>query len=185
MYGVKNGRRAIIFYASNLRIFELFPEETQQKMALWIMEFGFTEKMTDCPDDMILVLKPILMGIQTQLNRFKNIEMLNRMSFIIQKECVTVTDERDLKIIENAQAMIRRGIITCKKRDVDPSEVRQLLFGILSNDLMRRQVRVTEEFLNKLLAKEEQPKLLRDMKTQEQKMREREEFIKRLGPRAR
>lgn len=159
MYGTKKGRKAIIFYASNLRIFELFPEEMQEKMALWVMEYGFEGKMTDCPKDIALALKPILMGIQTQINRHKNIEILSWAIDQIQRKSVNITDKNDAKVMEQAQAMLRKGITRCKKRDVLPEAARTLIFEVLSGSTVKKHLQLPEEIMMALLSEEQRARL--------------------------
>ena len=159
MYKTRSGRRAIIFYASNLRIFEQFPEETQEKMALWVMEYGFTGKMTDCPDDMMLILKPILRGIQTQSNRYKNIEVLSWAIDQIQRESMDISDPTAVKMMENAQKMLKKWIIQCKKQDVCNRNVRTQIYELFYETQVQKYVKITPDRINMLFTKEEQEDL--------------------------
>lgn len=156
MYRTKKGRKAIIFYASNLRIFELFPEEMQEKMALWVMEYGFTGKMTDCPDDMMLILKPILGGIRTQSNRYKNIEVLSWAIDQIQRESMDISDPNAVKMMEKAQTMLKKWIIQCKKQDVGNWDVRTQIYKLFYETQVQKYVKKTPERINMLFTKEEQ-----------------------------
>ena len=155
MYRINGERRAIVFYATNLDILDVFPEEVQQEMVLWILEFGFTGQLTACPTDIYGVLRPILFGIQTQRRRYNNIELFCHFIFEIEGKLSEAIDDNEREAMENAIKILKKGIVRCKKRDIPPLEAKKFMYSIFANNIISKHLGVTEEWLNKFLPEEE------------------------------
>ena len=155
MYCIKNERRAIVFYATNLDLLDVFPEEVQQEIALWILEYGFTGQLTDCPDDMHVVLRPILCGIATQVRRYKNIETLRLFISQIEERSISVIDKNEREAMENAVKALKKGIVRCKKRDIPFIEVKKLLHSVFGNETIFKHMGVSEDYLNRFIPEDE------------------------------
>lgn len=142
---IKNTEKpAMLFYASNFEVLELFEEKEQEKIVLWIMEYGFEGEAKSCPEEFKAILDPIFEGIRVQKNRHENIKLLNDWIKVIKIKAVDIAEKSTVDKIGKAIAALKQEIVECQNSDVDPECVKYRINAILSNPQIRRYLESNE-----------------------------------------
>lgn len=143
--GMENTEKpAMLFYASNFEVMELFGEKEQGKIALWIMEYGFEGEVKNCPEEFKAILDPIFEGIRVQKNRHENIKLLNDWIKAIKIRTIDVVEKSTADKIGKAIAALKQEIVECQNSDVAPECVKYRIKAVVSNPQIRRYLESNE-----------------------------------------
>ncbi len=127
METINEEKPAFLFYASNMDVISVYPEDEQRKIIMWILQYGFSGEVSDCPSDIQDVLTPIFGGIDVQRRRYRNILKISRQMAKMQRMTASLTDEIYTVPLNKAFAQYKKLMVLCQKSDVPESRVNTYL----------------------------------------------------------
>lgn len=112
-----SSRQAFLFYASNLDVIEQFPEDEAKKIAMKIIEYGFSDGDFDRSSKECLFLDQIFNGIDAEKRRYHDVQLVQYYIDTIKDYAhmgpYTSADEveRVLSALRGLQARVRRKVV--------------------------------------------------------------------------
>ena len=140
-------KKAFLFYASNLDVIEQFPEEEAKRIAMIIVEYGFSDGNFECSEKECLMLDQVFAGIDAEKRRYHDVQLvesyISRIELFSHK-CSDVSDATTKKVLTALRKLKNR----VRRENIDnlPNLIMEMIRSDFSEILGKNMLGIAPRF---------------------------------------